>query len=195
METDNVHSDDETLWASMRAGDESAFESLYNRYFQVLFSYGRRLADDATADDAIQELFINLWRNRRTVGQAVSVRFYLLRSLRREIVKIRKAANGGYADLEELDEHLLPVQQSPESVYAVNEALSQQTEQLNQWLACLPPRQNEAILLRYYHNLEYADVARVLGIKEQTARNLVQKALAILKRVAILLILNLIQII
>lgn len=178
----------------MRAGDESAFESLYNRYFQILFSYGRRLADDATADDAIQELFINLWRNRRSVGQAVSVRFYLLRSLRREIVKIRKAGGLPWSDVDEFGEDLLPVQLSPESLYAGHEEHAHQTDQLSRWLACLPPRQNEAILLRYYHNLEYAEVARILCIKEQTARNLVQKALVILKRVAILLVFSLIHI-
>lgn len=188
LKTHIDHTDDEELWASMKAGDESAFESLYNRYFQVLFSYGKRLADEDIVSDAIQELFINIWRHRLTLGQAVSVKFYLLRSVRREIVKTLKSENYGHTDWEDLDENLLPVETSPEFVYAVNEETFQQTEQLRLWLTQLPPRQNEALLLRYYHNLEYAEVAQVLGIKEQTARNLVQKAITILKKVAILLI-------
>lgn len=189
MKQSNEHIDDQTLWAAMRAGDESAFESLYNHYFQVLFSYGKRLAADEIVCDAIQDLFINIWRNRHTLSQAESVRFYLFRSVRREIVKNLK--NEQHAqDWVDLDENLLPVDLSPESVYAGHEETFEQSEQIRRWLDQLPPRQNEALLLRYYHNLEYAQVAAMLNIKEQTARNLVQKALIILKRVAITLILS-----
>ncbi|KAA0992312.1 RNA polymerase sigma factor [Dyadobacter aurulentus] len=184
------HTDDQALWAAMRAGDESAFESLYNRYFQILFSYGKKLAAEEIVSDAIQDLFINIWRSRRTLGQAESVRFYLFRSVRREIVRSLKNETRG-EDWEDLDENLLPVQMSPETIYAGDEETFEQTEQIRRWLDLLPPRQHEALLLRYYHNLEYAEVAQVLNIKEQTARNLVQKALAILKRVAILLIVGL----
>ncbi|MNL37045.1 RNA polymerase sigma factor [compost metagenome] len=96
----------------------------------------------------------------------------------------------GGEDWEDLDENLLPVQMSAESIYMGHEEAFEQTEQIRRWLDQLPPRQNEALLLRYYHNLEYAEVAQMLNIKEQTARNLVQKALAILKKVVMLLILN-----
>lgn len=193
MKTDTGHTDDETLWASMREGDEIAFELLYNRYFQVLFSYGKRLASQDIVSDAIQDLFVAVWRNRLTVGQAVSVKFYLLRSLRRQIVKTLKSDGNGHSDWEALDEKLLPVEISPESAYAGHEEIFEQTEQLRVWLSQLPPRQNEALLLRYYHNLEYAEVAQVLNIKEQTARNLVQKAISILKRIAIVLIFSLVK--
>lgn len=185
--------DDQALWAAMRAGDESAFDVLYNRYFQVLFSYGKRLAGEEIVGDAIQELFITIWRQRRTLGQAISVKFYLFRSLRREIVRIRKNEQMQHQDWQDLDEKLLPIQVSPESIFASNEEAHGQAEQLRRWLDCLPPRQNEALLLRYYHNLEYVQVAEILHIKEQTARNLVQKAIAILKKVAIVLIFNLVS--
>lgn len=187
------HTDDQALWAAMRAGDESAFDVLYNRYFQVLFSYGKRLAGEGIVGDAIQELFITIWRQRRTLGQALSVKFYLFRSLRREIVRIRRSEHPQHEDWEELDERLLPVQLSPESVMAGNEETIEQAKQLRRWLDQLPPRQNEALLLRYYHNLEYAEVAEILHIKEQTARNLVQKALGILKRVSIILIFSILK--
>lgn len=190
----NDHTDDQALWAAMRAGDESAFDVLYNRYFQVLFSYGKRLAGEEMVSDAIQELFITIWRQRHALSQAVSVKFYLFRSLRREIVRMRKNEPLQHEGWEQLDEKLLPVQLSPEAVFASNEETKEQAEQLRRWLDQLPPRQNEALLLRYYHNLEYAQVAEILHIKEQTARNLVQKALAILKRVAIMLIFSLLKI-
>jgi DNA-directed RNA polymerase specialized sigma24 family protein len=43
--------------------------------------------------------------------------------------------------------------------------------------------------------MEYAEVAEMLGIKEQTSRNLVQKALYKLREISILLIIIIIEII
>ncbi len=43
---------DETLWQAVREGSETAFEALYRRYFQVLFSYGKRIYQD---EDAVND--------------------------------------------------------------------------------------------------------------------------------------------
>jgi len=182
--TENIN--DEVLWTSMRAGSTFAFEEIYRRYFQVLFSYGKRITgDEEIVNDAIQDLFVNIWRTRTSLNQAQSVKFYLFRSLRREIHKSSKPGNLHGEDWETVSEEFLPTQLSPEATFAINEEVLIKTEQLNNWLSLLPPRQNEALVLRFYHNLDYPQIASILSIKEQTARNLVQKALLILKKLAI----------
>ena len=174
----------------MRAGSSFAFEELYRRYFQTLFRYGKRLTNDEdTVNDAIQDLFVNIWRTRQSLNQALSVKYYLFRSLRREIYKSQKQETLNAEDWNSVTEELLPTQISPETSFSIDEDSSIQLEQLNNWLQTLPPRQNEALVLRYYHNLDYSEIATMLGIKEQTARNLVQKALHILRGLAICLIL------
>jgi RNA polymerase sigma-70 factor (sigma-E family) len=51
------------------------------------------------------------------------------------------------------------------------------------WRVCqaLPPRQRAAVVLRYYEDLEYAEIAAVLGIAEPTVRSHVHRALAALR--------------
>lgn len=51
------------------------------------------------------------------------------------------------------------------------------------WRRCLalPPRQRAAVVLRYYEDLEYAEVADVLGVTEATARSHVHRALSALR--------------
>jgi RNA polymerase sigma-70 factor (ECF subfamily) len=187
---------DETLWQAVREGSESAFEVLYRRYFQVLFSYGKRIHQDEDAvNDAIQDLFVDIWRSRRSLSQAQSVRFYLIRSLRRKIHRSFKPDSLHGEEWENVQEAVLPMEPSPESLFTHQEDTLIQSEKLNTWLSQLPPRQNEALLLRYYHNFEYSEIADLLHIKEQTARNLVQKALQILRKLAILLIFIVVQII
>jgi RNA polymerase sigma factor (sigma-70 family) len=195
LEQNEANIDDQMLWTSMRAGNSSAFEALYRRYFQTLFSYGKRITQDEDAvNDAIQDLFVNIWRSRKSLNQALSVRYYLFRSLRREIYRSQKEENRNGEDWETVTEELLPTQISAEASFSILEEQAIRTEQLNNWLHNLPPRQNEALVLRYYHNLEYPEIAAMLGIKEQTARNLVQKALYILRKSAIYLIFMLFEI-
>jgi RNA polymerase sigma factor (sigma-70 family) len=178
---------DEQLWLSLRAGDSKAFTALYSRYFQVLFSYGRRISDQGedVVGDAIQDLFIDLWRTRNALGQAENVRFYLFRSLRRKIHRIAKKDLQQDARLDDLTDDLIPVEASVETHFTNNEDFSIQSKRLVSWLNLLPPRQNEALILHYFHNMTYQQIAAILDIKEQTARNLVQKALALIRREAI----------
>jgi DNA-directed RNA polymerase specialized sigma24 family protein len=79
--------EDTILWDSLRTGNETAFEELYRRYFQVLFSYGKRiLNDEDVVKDAIQDLFVDIWRTHKNINQAQSVKFYLISSLLKSCV-------------------------------------------------------------------------------------------------------------
>ena len=52
------------------------------------------------------------------------------------------------------------------------------------WRMCagLPPQQRAAVVLRYYEDLGYGEIAAVLGVAEPTARSHVHRALAALRR-------------
>ena len=53
---------DETLIARAVAGDQAAFETLYERYFSRVYAYvGRRLSNRADTEEAVQEVFINVF--------------------------------------------------------------------------------------------------------------------------------------
>ena len=189
MEKGNGPTDDEQLWQAVTAGDEEAFERLYRRYFRDLFYYGRQfLHDEEVVNDAIQDLFVDLWRNRRSLSPARSVKFYLMASLRRKIHRSLRPDRFQETDWESLPESSLPSQSSAETDFTAREEHFLQTQKLNSWLGQVPPRQREALVLRYYHDLEYAEIAALLDIGEQTSRNLVQKALRVLRKVSILLI-------
>jgi RNA polymerase sigma-70 factor (ECF subfamily) len=52
---------DERLVALARAGDEHAFAVIVERYRAPLLAYCRRLVPGATAEDALQQTFINAY--------------------------------------------------------------------------------------------------------------------------------------
>ncbi len=183
--------EDTVLWDSLRIGNETAFEELYRRYFQVLFSYGKRLLNDEdVVKDAIQDLFIDIWRTHKNLNSAQSVKFYLISSLRRKIHRSLKPDYLLGDDWEHVNEKLLPIHPSVEKDFTQIEEEYLNKEKVNSWLIQLPERQNEALVLRYFHNFEYAEISQILDIKEQTARNLVQKAIILLRKMAISLIIT-----
>jgi RNA polymerase sigma-70 factor (ECF subfamily) len=57
-------SPDVKLITAIRSGDESAMAVLYDRYSSLVYSVALRvLGDTGTAEDVLQEIFMQLWRN------------------------------------------------------------------------------------------------------------------------------------
>jgi RNA polymerase sigma-70 factor (ECF subfamily) len=57
-------SSDAALIARIRAGDEDAMAQVYDRYSQIVYSVALRvLGDTGAAEDVMQEIFMQLWRN------------------------------------------------------------------------------------------------------------------------------------
>jgi RNA polymerase sigma-70 factor (ECF subfamily) len=58
------HKDDAALIVRIRAGDQSAMADLYDRYSGVVYGVALRvLANTTGAEDVVQEVFLQLWRN------------------------------------------------------------------------------------------------------------------------------------
>ena len=56
-----------TIWKDLLKGDKNALASIYSDHFDKLYNYGCRISKDAgIVEDAIQDLFIELWN--RTSG-------------------------------------------------------------------------------------------------------------------------------
>ena len=56
--------DDASLLALVQSGGEQAMATLYDRYSKVVYSVALRvLRDPASAEDVLQEVFMQIWRN------------------------------------------------------------------------------------------------------------------------------------
>ncbi|WP_170061178.1 RNA polymerase sigma factor [Spirosoma aerolatum] len=180
----DLHSEwqsDEQLWSALKLDDQAAFAELYQRFYAILYSYGYKVADNtALVEDAIQDLFVDIWRMRRSIALAQSVKFYLFRSLRRKIHHLGKQEHG-------LDIELTETNQSVSSDYSAEQALISQEQQsqlidrLTQALAKLPQREQEVITLRFYQSFKNEEIAQIMGITEKSVRNTLHKALSHLR--------------
>lgn len=173
---------EEHLWQQFTAGQKSALEQLYRSHAEALLMYGRKFsADWQLVEDAVQDLFVDLWQNRGKLGQVSSIRPYLLVALRRRVIRgmerqLRRESPERAEDLP------FEVEISIDEQLTTGELSAERRRQLNQALGSLSARQKEALYLRYQQNMPYEDICRVMDINYQSARNLIASALKRLKQ-------------
>jgi RNA polymerase sigma-70 factor (ECF subfamily) len=78
---------DTELTIRLKQQDESAFETLFRRYYGYLYSIAiHYVKDPALAEDAVQEIYIKLWTNRGQLDERLSVKNYLATAMRHQIL-------------------------------------------------------------------------------------------------------------
>lgn len=170
-----VDTNESAIWDAFRQGDRAAFSQLYFEHYEGLLNYGRRFGLPAEAvEDTIQDLFVELWQYRATLSMTTSVRFYLLRSLRNQLSKHRRLPVFTTVDTDELP---FAVEFSFEQQWIDSLEEKQQKTILQQALNALTPRQREVLYLRFFNDLDYPQIAEVMGLSYQATRNQVYLAL------------------
>lgn len=169
--------DDRALWQRMLAGDDQALAALFRLHYPRLYDYGLKLTQQAElVKDGMQEVFAYLWEKRATLAAVDSVRAYLLVALRRHLFKSlaqqqRRQESDRQHLLEEMAESF-----SPEEFLIMQEKEEAEKQALNQALQTIPPRMREALYLKTNAGLAYREIAGIMNISPQVARNYVSEA-------------------
>ena len=169
---------DTHLWQQMKQGSELALGKLIKKYFNLLQNYGLKFVkDEAFVKDCVQDVFIAIWTHRETIMSPQSIHAYLLSSVRRKVLreKVRQRLDQKQnANTVEKEADLLDF--SHEWLLIEQESLNEMTRKVSELLNELPKRQREVLYLRFYQNLERAEIADIMGINEQSVSNHLQAA-------------------
>jgi len=173
---------DQELWQQLRSGQKAALEKIYRQHADVLLRYGYKFSSDTQlVEDCLQELFVELWKNRQGLGQNDSIRRYLFVAIRRKIIRESGRRNRMQASSEAPD-HQFEIEFAVEADIIDQERKQERSQQLKAALDELSPREKEAIYLKYQVGMEYKDICEVMGINYQSVRNLVARGLKNLKK-------------
>lgn len=167
------------LWDNLRAGSEEAFSLVYTRFADVAYSYGCRLNPDKDlVKDCIQNLFVTIWNTRNKLGPTTSIKYYLFRSLRREVVrqqKYSKMCQDGVS-------HTPTEEESAEARWINADEDTERNNALDTALRQLSERQREAVYLRFYQNMDFEEIALLMEISPRAVYKLIYRAIDVLKR-------------
>ncbi|MFO8232461.1 MAG: sigma-70 family RNA polymerase sigma factor [Longimonas sp.] len=154
------------------------FEQLFRRTYPHLRSYGHRLTTrTALVEDAIQEVFMALWRSDTSVDDLEHPRSYLLAALRRQLIRQLQTERKRNEQETERAHPPPAFTVAHEDLLVAHERRTERQEKVEQALNTLSERRREALYLRFKHGLTHREIAEVMDIAYQTARNYVSEAL------------------
>ncbi|MDD5702235.1 MAG: sigma-70 family RNA polymerase sigma factor [Dehalococcoidales bacterium] len=166
-------SEEAALVRRYQSGDKEAFRMLVEQYRSALYGTAYLMTRDrSSAEDAVQETLIQMWKHLPSLRLHGSIRFWLIRIVVNEVKQqFRKKRIP-----------TVPLEQVPEMIDNINTAETaimrdEERRQLKQALEVLPSEQREAVVLRYFSDLTVPEVARVLGEREGTIKSRLSRAL------------------
>lgn len=179
-------------WENLKSGDINALQELYNHHISALYKYGMILCrDDDKVKDCIHDMFLSFWANRSGLTVPSSGKAYLMVSLRRRIFDKGPKSVLETNPLEDAD---IDDKQTAdaETQWMIAETEEETQQKLEKAMARISDRQREIIHMKYIQQLDYEDIARIMSLNYQSARNLVTRALAALRKEMTLILLILI---
>lgn len=159
------------LQAYVREGSEAAFRELVDRHLRWVHAAAlRQVGDPALAEDVAQAVFLLLARKAGSFGPGVILAGWLFRTTRFMAGRVRRTEQRR--------------RQREQQALAMNPPADAPSE--NPWASIAPEldtalealgrSDREALLLRYGEARSHREVARALGINEETARKRVTRA-------------------
>jgi len=173
----NATTSDLGLVTAIRSGDQGAMAALYDRYSSIVYSVSLRvLQDTGAAEDVLQDIFMQLWRNpgafdasrgNMAAWLAVIARHRAIDALRR-----RRPEN----DIED-------VIVSVEPDLASEADRSRTMDKVRGALQTMPSLQRSALEMAYFEGLTHSEIAEKTGEPLGTIKTRIRTGLTSLRRV------------
>ena len=170
------HTDAE-LWISFaKGGNKESFSAFYKQNYSLLFSYGVSLGmNEEHIRDTIQELFLKLYTKPHIIKELSTIRAFLFTSIRYAFINNEKVRNRRF-NYEEIKNFELNYSVEYNQLEDEEEAQLLQNR-IDKIIESLTPRQKEIIYLRFLHQMDYEEIAKVMNMSNQAARNLTHRAM------------------
>ena len=183
-----IHFADPNCWTRLKNGDPAALGELYDSYVDKLFLAASAMTDNRDlAKDALQEVFIELWNYRETIGDVQYPQSYLVKVLRSILIK--KLKKESVKKHYQIEESLLSLDGNREDRFISSETEQEMTDKLSHAMSRLTTRQKLILRLHFYEGLSYEQIAEKLSMNYQSVNNLAFRTIRHLRSIMLSLLL------
>lgn len=173
-----MNTTDNTLIDSLRSNDKKALGLIYDAYWKPLFlSSYNLLKDKELCEEIIQDVFIDLWNNRKKIEIKVSLKSYLYACTRYKVFAQFKKQKITSVELYENIEKRCQYS-TPETKLIYQELVAQ----IDGVVKTLPKKCQRVYRLSRNKQLSHNEIANQLNISTKTVENHITLALRILRR-------------
>jgi RNA polymerase sigma factor (sigma-70 family) len=162
-------------------GDISAFETLYRQYEKLVFRTAYLITGNKeTAEDALQEVFVSVWRSRHTYDPSKGkLTTWLHRITVNECLRKKSGKALTAISLEEKGVDLpdMKNQSQPEEISITR----MEYDRLLRAMDALDTKHRSVLVLRYFNDLSYQEIAEALEVPLGTVKSRLNQSLKYLK--------------
>jgi RNA polymerase sigma-70 factor (ECF subfamily) len=167
----------ESTWVQRaRAGDQSAFSSLVETYQTPVYNLAYRLlGSQLEAEDAAQEAFIRAYTRLHTYDPNRKFSSWLLAITSHyciDVLRKRRIKTLPLDELPPLVDLSMPQSTQPEQVVVRR----QNAAAVQNLLALLPRAYRTPVILRYWYDMSYREIAETMGLNEGTVKTRLYRA-------------------
>jgi RNA polymerase sigma-70 factor (ECF subfamily) len=174
---------DAEVMLRVKAGDDSAFDFLVQKYRRPIVSFMYRMAhNSAAAEDLAQEVFLRVYRSRASYEASAKFTTWLYRiATNLGMNYSRDTRHERPENIMNLDEPDEETGQSPDladKTPTVEEEIMrrERLKAIRQKVEALPERQKMAVLMHKYQQMDYRQIADVLKLSESATKSLLFRA-------------------
>ena len=175
---------DEQIVGKVQDGDTEAFGVLMSRYEKKILRYGRKfLQDTEDIKDLVQEVFVKTYMNIRSFDTSKRFSPWIYRIAHNEFVNALKKNRFKFFPFFDFDKDVLfphPIAEETADTEAEGRI---NKELLDKCLHELDAKYQEVLILSYYEELGYQEIAEVLQIPMSTVGVRLRRAKAQLKKI------------
>jgi RNA polymerase sigma-70 factor (ECF subfamily) len=174
---------DAEIMLRVKAGDQSAFDYLVQKYRRPLVSFMYRMARNAAAaEDLAQEVFLRVYRSRATYEASAKFTTWLYRIATNLAVNhardTRHERPEATVSLDEPDEETGTTFELPSGGMTAEQTMIRRERMLaiRSKVEGLPERQRLAVVMHKYQQMDYKQIAEVLKLSESATKSLLFRA-------------------
>lgn len=174
---------DAQVMLRVKAGDESAFDYLAQKYRRPMLGFMYRMAhNSAVAEDLAQEVFLRVYRSRENYEASAKFTTWLYRIASNLAVNhardTRHERPENTVSLDEPDHETGLTMDVPDDSLSAEESIvrRERLAAIRQRVQALPERQRIAVIMHKYQQMDYRQIADVLKLSESAIKSLLFRA-------------------
>jgi RNA polymerase sigma-70 factor (ECF subfamily) len=174
---------DAQIMLRVKAGDDSAFEYLVQKYRRPMLSFMYRMAHStAVAEDLAQEVFLRVYRSREKYEASAKFTTWLYRIASNLAVNhardTRHERPENTVSLDEPDQDTGLTMDLPDTSLTAEQAIvrRERLAAIRQRVEALPERQRMALIMHKYQQMDYRQIAEILKLSESAIKSLLFRA-------------------
>src|SRR6202451_2901602 len=175
---------DAEVMLRVKAGDQSAFDYLVQKYRRPLVSFMYRMARNASAaEDLAQEVFLRVYRSRHTYEASAKFTTWLYRIATNLAVNHARDTRHERPEVsvsldETNDDSSTTTLQLPDGALTAEQAMVQRErlQAIRSKVEALPEQQRLAVIMHKYQQMDYKQIAEILKKSESATKSLLFRA-------------------